>query len=45
MSREFMGYPMFIAELGEERFFKLLLMITPYPDSLLKLFVLFTHQL
>ena len=40
-----MVYPMFIAELGKVRFFKLLSMITPCPDSLLELFVLFTHQL
>ena len=45
MSKELMLYPMFIVELSEERVFKLLPMITPYPNSLLELSVLFRHQL
>ena len=38
-----MVYHMFIAELSEVGVFKLLPMITPYPNSLLKLSVLFMH--
>ena len=40
-----MVYPMFIAEFGEVRVFKLLPMITPYLDSLFDLYVLLMHQL
>ena len=40
-----MVYPMLIVELSEERVFKLLPMIIPYPDDLLELSVLLTHQL
>ena len=45
MSKKIMIYPMFIAKLSEERVFKLLPMITPYPDSLLELSILFMHKL
>ena len=40
-----MIYPMLIVELSKERVFKFLPMITPYPDSLLELSVIFMHQL
>ena len=45
MSRESMVYPLFIVELSEKIIFELLPMITPYPNSLLELSALFTHQL